>query len=154
MPSFIKHHKDFWTGIIFVFFGLAAVIIGRDYPMGTAGRMGPAYFPTVLGWLLALVGVIAIVRSFFREEPDRMGRFAIKETILVLLGVILFAFTVRGGGLVIAVMLLMMVSAFASAKFKLGSSLAVAVGITAFAVLVFIKALGLPLAIIGPWFGG
>ncbi len=154
MPAFIKHHKDFWTGVIFVFFGLAAIIIGLDYPMGTAGRMGPAYFPSVLGGLLALVGLAGIIRSFFREEEERMGRFAFKEAFFVLFAVVLFAFTVRGAGLVVAVMLIMMVSAFASSKFKLASSLAVSVGMTIFAVVVFIKALGLPLAIFGPWFGG
>ena len=154
MPACIKHHKDFWTGVIFVFFGLAAIIVGRDYPMGTAGRMGPAYFPSVLGGLLALVGVAAIIRSFFREEEERMGRFAFKEVALVLLGVVLFAATVRGAGLVVAVVLLMMVSAMASSKFRFLSSGAVVIGMTIFAVVVFIKALGLPLAIFGPWFGG
>ena len=154
MPSFIKHHKDFWTGIIFIFFGLAAIIIGRDYNMGTAGRMGPAYFPTVLGGLLAVVGLIAVIRSFFREETDPMGRFAVKECILVLTGVVLFAFLVRGGGLVAAVMALMLVSALASKKFNWRTSIPVAIGVTAFSVLVFIKALGLPLSIVGPWFGG
>src|SRR3546814_87740 len=64
MPSFIRHPKDFWTGVIFLFVGLAAVILGRDYTMGTAGRMGTAYFPTVLGGLLALIGLVAVVRSF------------------------------------------------------------------------------------------
>lgn len=154
MPSFIRHQKDFWTGVIFIVIGLAAVIIGRDYPLGTAGRMGPAYFPTVLGGLLALIGLAAVVRSFFRTDGEPIGKFAIKETILILVSVILFAFLVRGAGLVAAVVAIVLVSGMASAKFKWKSGLLLAAGMTAFAVLIFIKLLGLPIAIFGPWFGG
>lgn len=153
MPSLIRHPKDFWTGIIFLFVGLAAVIIGRDYTMGTAGRMGPAYFPTILGALLALIGVAAVVRSFFRVgEP--VGKLAIKETILILSAVVLFGFLVRGGGLVIAVCAVVMISGYASAKFKWRTAIPLAIGLALAAVLIFIKLLGLPIAIIGPWFGG
>lgn len=154
MPSFIRHHKDFWTGVIFVCFGLAAVIIGRDYPMGTAGRMGPAYFPTVLGALLALIGLAGIIRSFVRKDGEPIGRFAIKETILVLAAVVLFAFLVRGAGLIAAVVAIVLVSGLASAKFKWKSGVLLAVGLAAFSVVIFVKLLGLPIAIIGPWFGG
>lgn len=134
--------------------GLAAVIIGRDYPMGTAGRMGPAYFPTVLGGLLALIGLAAIVRSFFREAEDEIGKFAIKETILILSGVILFAFLIRGAGMVVSVIAIVLVSALASAKFQWKGGIALAVGLAIFAILVFVKLLGLPIPIFGPWFGG
>jgi hypothetical protein len=47
MALSIRHPKDFWTGVIYIAFGLAAIIIGRDYEMGTATKMGPAYFPIV-----------------------------------------------------------------------------------------------------------
>lgn len=153
LPSFIRHPKDFWTGIIFLFIGLSAIIIGRDYAMGTAGKMGPAYFPSILGGLLALIGLAAVVRSFFREgEP--VGKFAIKETILILTGVLLFGFLIRGAGLVAAVFAIILFSAYASAKFKWVHGIALAAGMTAFAVLVFVKLLGLPIAVFGPWFGG
>jgi len=151
--SFIRHPKDFWTGVIFIVIGLAAVIIGRDYNMGTAGKMGPAYFPTILGGLLALIGVAAMVRAFFHDgEP--VGKFAIKETILILTGVLLFGFLVRGAGLVVAVFAIIMFSAYASAKFKWIPAIALAIGAAVFAVVVFVEALGLPIAIFGPWFGG
>lgn len=153
MPSFIRHPKDFWTGIIFLIIGLAAILIGRDYAMGTAGKMGPAYFPTILGGLLALIGLVAAVRSFFREgEP--IEKFAIKETILILSGVLLFGFLIRGAGLVAAIFAVVLFSAFASAKFKVLHGIALAAGMTVFAVVVFVKLLGLPIAIFGPWFGG
>jgi hypothetical protein len=153
VPRSIRHPKDFWTGIIFLVVGLAAVIIGRNYPMGTAGRMGPAYFPTILGGLLALIGVAAIVRAFFRQgEP--IGKLAIKETILVLTAVLLFGFLIRGGGVLISVFAIIVVSGYASTHFKWRYAIPVAIGLSAFAILVFIKLLGLPIDIIGPWFGG
>ncbi len=152
MPSFIRHPKDFWTGTIFLFFGLAAVIIGQDYPMGTAGKMGPAYFPTVLGSLLALIGATAVIRSFVRSgEP--VGKFYIKEIILILSAVLLFGALMRGAGLIAAVAVLVVLSAYASPKFKWGPALLLAGGLAAFSVLVFVKLLGLPMPMVGPWFG-
>ena len=150
MPSFIRHPKDFWTGVLFLATGLAAVLIGRDYTMGTAGRMGPAYFPTVLGALLALIGGVAVIRSFVRQgEP--IEKFHLRELGLVLGAVILFGALIRGAGLAPAALALIVLSAYASPQFKWGSTLLLGVGMASFAVLVFVKLLGLPLPIFGPW---
>ncbi len=66
----IKNEKDFWAGLMFMGFGLAAVIIASlNYQMGTAVRMGPAYFPTVLGGLLAILGFIVFLRAFLSKLP-------------------------------------------------------------------------------------
>lgn len=152
VPAFIRHQKDFWTGIIFLFFGLSAVIIGMDYPMGSAGRMGPAYFPTVLGGLLTLVGMIGVIRSFIRTG-EAVGKFHIKELVLILSAVLLFGFLMRGAGLVPAALVLILMSAYASPKFVWKEALLLAVGLSIFAVAVFVKLLGLPMPILGPWLG-
>ncbi len=60
----IVNGKDFWAGLMFIAFGAAFMIISRNYPMGSALRMGPAYFPTVLGGLMAVLGAIVLFRSF------------------------------------------------------------------------------------------
>ena len=152
MPSFIRDPKDFWSGVIFVVFGLAAVIIGNDYSMGTAGRMGPAYFPTILGGLLTLIGSIGIVRSMVKSG-GAVGRFAVREIVLVMLSVIVFGILVRGAGLALAVIAVIMVSGYASIKFKVVPYLLLAVGMAVFCVLIFVKALGLPMPMFGPWLG-
>ncbi|WP_395408006.1 tripartite tricarboxylate transporter TctB family protein [Pseudoduganella sp. UC29_106] len=152
MPAFIRHPKDFWTGVIFLCMGLAAVIIGRDYTMGTAGRMGPGYFPTILGGILAVIGVIAMIRSFARPG-EAIGRFYIKNLLLVLVAVLLFGFLMRDAGLVPAILAVVLVSAYASPKFTWGPSLLIAIGLAVFAVVVFVKLLGLPMPILGPWLG-
>ena len=48
----IRGQQDFWSGLLFVGFGAVALVIGRDYAMGTAMRMGPGYFPMILAGLL------------------------------------------------------------------------------------------------------
>jgi hypothetical protein len=149
----IRSIKDFWSGLIYIFFGSSAIILGRDYGMGTALKMGPAYFPALLGVLLVLVGAISILRSFFIHGTP-IGDIAFKGLTLVVASVILFGMTVRGAGLAIALPLLVIVSAAASSRFRWGWTLAIAVGLTLFCVVVFIKGLGVPLPVIGPWFGG
>lgn len=150
MPNLVKHPKDFWTGVIFLVIGLSAVLIGRDYSMGSAARMGPAYFPTVLGGLLTLIGALAVFRSL-RKQGEAIEKFHIRELAIVLGGVVLFGVLVRGAGLVPAAVSLIVISAYASPQFKWHEALLLGVGMAGFAVLVFIKLLGLPLAAFGPW---
>ncbi len=153
MTSHIRNPKDFWAGFIYATVGLAAIIIGRDYGMGTASKMGPAYFPSVLGGLLVLIGLIAIVRSFLRPgEP--LGSFAYRGAALVLGSTVLFGALVRGAGVVIALLVLVIMSAYASIKFRWWPSIAIAIVLVVFSVLIFIKGLGVPLPLLGSWFGG
>ncbi|HEX6829597.1 MAG TPA: tripartite tricarboxylate transporter TctB family protein [Burkholderiales bacterium] len=153
MKSIVRGPKDFWAALIYIGIGLAAVLIGRDYGMGTAFKMGPAYFPTVLGGALTLVGVISLVRSFLRKgEP--VGAIAFRPLLLVVAAIVACGFLVRGAGVAVALPVLVVVSALASAKFRWGPALALAIGVTVFCVLVFLKGLGVPLPILGPWFGG
>jgi len=148
----IRNPKDFWTGAIFLAFGGAAVLLARDYPFGTTFKMGPGYFPTVLGALLALVGLITVLRGLLRPGTA-VGALAYREILLILTATVLFGLLLRGAGLIVAVVLLVMVSAYASRYFRWGTAVALGAGMAAFCVLVFVKALGLPLPILGPWFG-
>ena len=66
---FIRAPKDFWAGLMFLAFAALAIVTASGYSMGRGGRMGPGYFPTLLGWALAFLGVILVVRSLaFRGE--------------------------------------------------------------------------------------
>jgi Tripartite tricarboxylate transporter TctB family len=148
----IRNPKDFWTGVIYLVFGLGAVVIGRDYSMGTATKMGPAYFPTVLGYLLALIGAIAVVRAFIQPGTP-IGRFAVKNLAIVLGATVLYGLLVRGAGLAVAVFVLVMGSAWASISFRWAPSIVLAVGLAVFSVAVFIWGLGLPIPAVGLWLG-
>jgi len=149
----IRSSRDFWTGLIYLFFGAGAILIARDYGMGTGGKMGPAYFPTILGGLLLIIGAISVIRSFLSHGAP-IGTFAFKGLALVSASVLLFGIVVRSAGLAIALPLLVIISAYASTRFRWWPTLIMAVGLTIFCVLVFLKGLGIPLPIIGPWFGG
>jgi len=149
----IRSSKDFWTGLIYLFFGVSAILIARDYGMGTGGKMGPAYFPTILGGLLVVIGVISVIRSFIAHGAP-IGTLAFKGLLLVSVSVLIFGILVRGAGLAVSLPLLVIISAYASTRFRWGPTLLIAAGLTIFCSLVFIKGLGIPLPIIGPWFGG
>ena len=152
MNPIARNGKDFWTGVIYIVVGSGAWIISRDYGMGSAVKMGPAYFPTILGILLTLIGIISVVRSFLKSGSP-IGTVAWKGLVLIVVSTLLFGMIVRGAGLIIALPLLVIVSAFASARFSWKTSLAEAAGITVFCIVVFLKGLGVPLPILGSWFG-
>ncbi|WP_020654691.1 tripartite tricarboxylate transporter TctB family protein [Massilia niastensis] len=152
MRSTLRSPKDFWSGIMFLAFSLAIVLIAREYPMGTAGQMGPGFFPTMLGWVLAAIAVVTLLGSL-TTDGEPLERFAYKDMALILGAVLLFGFLVRGAGLVVAIPLLILISAFGSAKFRWRPTVALAIGATVFCVLLFVKALGLPLPVLGPWLG-
>jgi hypothetical protein len=149
----IRSTKDFWTGLIYIFFGGSAVVIARGYSMGTAVKMGPAYFPTILGGLLAAIGAIAVIRSFIVPGTP-ITAFSFKGLILVSVSTLVFGFVVRGAGLAVALPLLVVISAVASTRFRWRPTLIMAAGLTISCILVFLKGLGIPLPIIGPWLGG
>jgi hypothetical protein len=148
-----RNPKDFWAGLIYLFFGVSAIVIAQDYPMGTAFRMGPAYFPTILGGVLVVIGAISMARSFIMAGTS-IGEFGFKGLGLVIAAVVAFGFFVRGAGLVAALPLLVMIGAYASVRFQWRTAIIMAAGLTIFCALVFVTGLGIPLPIIGPWLGG
>ena len=153
MTPRIRNIKDFWTGIIYVAFGAAVIFIGREYGMGTGTKMGPAYFPTVLSLLLILIGIISLIRSFIQAGTP-ISTIAFRGLFLVIVSILLFGLIVRGAGLVIALPVLVIVSAYASIQFRWKPTLALAVAMTFGCILIFLKGLGVPLPILGSWFGG
>lgn len=149
----IRHPKDFWAGLIFTASGLAFGILAQDYEMGTATKMGPAYFPTVLAVLLTIIGMATTIRAFVVDGPPLRG-FAVKAVLLALGPIVLFGFVLRGVGLAAALLALALISAYASVRFRWRAAVPLAIGLTIFSVLVFVKGLGLPIPIVGRWLGG
>jgi hypothetical protein len=151
LERIFRNPKEFWVGIIYVVIGSVALYLGRELEMGRAGEMGPAYFPTILCALLIGVGVISLARSFFRTGTP-IGKLAIRGMTLITLGIVLFGVLVRGAGLAVALPALVLVCSFASTRFRWSTTIFMAAGITVFCVLVFLKGLGIPLPVLGPWF--
>jgi hypothetical protein len=145
--------RDLASGAIYLACGVAALLIARGYGMGTALRMGPGYFPSVLAGLLALIGLASLVRGL-RPTTEERPRFAWRKALFVLLPVVAFGLLLRPAGLVVAVPVLVVGSATASVRFRWWHALALAAGLTAFCLLVFVKGLRVPLPVLGSWFGG
>jgi len=153
MASIIKHPKDFYAGLMYASVGAIAFVIARNYNMGSSVRMGPAFFPTVLASLLMLAGTASIIRSFlYQGEAESIGRFAWRELALILGSIVLFGLIVRGAGLAPSLVLLVMISALASRKFRVKPAILLALVTTTLCAAVFVKGLGLPLAVFGTWF--
>ena len=145
----IRNPKDFLAGLMFIAFGLAAVILAYNYNMGTAARMGPAYFPKVLGGVLAVLGAIILVESFV-VEGTAPKNFALRPLILILLSTIIFGVLLRPLGLVLALFALIVVSALGGHEFKWKEVLILFVILAAGSVAVFVYGLQLQFPI-WPW---
>jgi putative tricarboxylic transport membrane protein len=139
----ILNNKDVWAGLMLIAIGAAAVLIARNYPFGTALRMGPGYFPIVLGGLLILFGVYMLA-SGLRQPQEIAGTWSLRALIILPLSLVLFGVLMERAGFVPAMLVLIFGSATASTEFRLVEALLFSIGLTALSVAVFVWALGLP----------
>lgn len=145
----IKDAKDFWSGVMFAAFGLAFIVFSRRYDMGTAARMGPAYFPTVLGGLLLLLGVGVSIKGLTAKTDDgRVAPFHFKPLILVLGAVVAFGLLLRPAGLMVALAALVFISSLGSDEFRLRDVLLLTVALALLVLAVFIWGLGLTVPVL------
>ena len=79
----IKNGKDFWAGAMFIGFGVWFMLVAQNYTMGSAVRMGPAYFPTALGGLLAVLGAMVFFRAFVSKFEHPLKVFPFRWPYLV-----------------------------------------------------------------------
>ena len=142
----IRAPKDFWSGVMFCGFAAVALIAARGYSVGGAGKMGPGYFPLLLGGLLFALGAVLIVRSLvLAGEP--VPRFHVWPLIVIAVAVCLFGALIEPLGLVVVLAVLIALSAWAGAEFRLTETVALAAVLILFSIGVFVYALGLPLNI-------
>ena len=139
----IKSPKDFWAGLMFIAFGLFFMIGARNYQLGSAARMGPAYFPTMLGGLMAVIGGIVFSRSLV-VKGGKVPAIPLRLLLIITLSIIVFGYLLKPIGLVLARVFLVVVSAFAGQEFKLKEVLLLSAVLVILSVLIFVKGLGLP----------
>jgi hypothetical protein len=143
--------KDLIAGAVFIAIG-AVFTIGAmiDLRMGTAFQMGPGYFPTVIGGILIVLGIL-IALTAVGSAPSPYGPVSWRGLMLITLAPILFGVLVRGLGLVLSLGLVVAISTFASRRMTAPLALALTAGLTLFCIAVFSYGLGLPLRLFGPW---
>jgi hypothetical protein len=142
----IRHPKDFLSGLIFVAFGVAAIVLGSGYPLGTAARMGPGYFPRILGILLIALGGALSLRAL-RTSGSPLPGWKWRPVIVVLVSVIVFGLVVTHIGLVLATVGLIVASSAASGEFRPKEALISGIVLAALAVGVFVIGLKIQLPI-------
>ena len=136
----VRNQRDFWSAAMFVIFGLLFIVWSMDYQFGTAQRMGPGYFPTVLGALLiglgVLVGLPTVKAGSAATQVEKIGW----RGLLVILGaVILYAVLLPRLGFVAALVVLVILSAMASEEFAWRETLISVAVLGVCSYLVFVR---------------
>jgi hypothetical protein len=145
----VKSPQDFGAAILFLAIGIAGVYFGRDLTFGSAARMGPGYFPILLSYIIALIGVIVGLKSLTIEGPP-IEPVKLRPLVFILVAVLAFGFLIEQVGLAITAAGLAIFAAYARRDVNLKETVLLAVGLALFAVAVFAYALGQPLPI---WWG-
>jgi hypothetical protein len=153
----IKSQRDFFSGVMFGVVGLAFALGARSYNLGTGARMGPGYFPLLLGILLALLGLLIIFNSFRSKAVggDKIGKWAWKPLGFVLGANLAFGVLLGGlpsiklpsMGLIAGIYVLTIVASLAGQNFKLRNVLILATVLAIGSYLAFIVLLKLQIPV-------
>ena len=143
----LRRNKDFWAGLMLIGIGAAAMFIARDYRFGSASRMGPGFFPTLLGGILAVFGVV-IAALGLRGGEKIQGSLSLRALILLPLSLVLFGILMGVAGFVPALVALVFLSAASGKEFRFGEVLVMTALLTGGATALFIWGLGLPYPLI------
>jgi len=140
----IKNQEDFWAGVMFVIFGAFFVILGVQYKIGTAAKMGPGYFPTLLGVIVIFLGIIISGSSLSTTEAGpKTTKFGWPSLFFILGSVVLFGLLLRPLGLILSLFILIATSSYASKKFSWRSMLVNSAVLILMCVAIFVWALQL-----------
>ncbi|MDI6029183.1 tripartite tricarboxylate transporter TctB family protein [Corticibacterium sp. UT-5YL-CI-8] len=147
--------KDFLLGAFYIAVG--AIYGGytlEDLPIGSALNMGPGYFPLVLSALLIIIGVIVALRTtVMLSDEAAFSNFPWRGFIMISLASIAFALLARGAGIILASIVTVMIASWASREATWKSSMVTSIILAAFCAAVFVYGMGLPLGMLGTWFG-
>ena len=149
----IKSQKDFFSGLLFTAVGVAFAWGATKYSLGTAARMGPGYFPLMLGILMAILGGVITFKALVveTEDGDKVGRWALKPLFFIISANLLFG-RMLGGlpsikfpafGLIVGIYALTFVASLAGEEFKFKEVAVLATILAVMSYLAFIVLLKL-----------
>jgi len=149
----IKSQKDFFSGLMFAAVGVGFAVGATNYTIGQASRMGPGYFPLILGILLAVLGAIISLQSFSSKAPDGdlIGKWAWKPLFFVLGANLVFGLMLGGlpsigfpsFGLIVAIYALVFIASMAGPKVPFKEQIVLATLLAVGSYFAFIKLLNL-----------
>jgi hypothetical protein len=151
--SFIKNPKDFFAGILFIIIAGVFASQLRELPIGSAFRMGPGYFPMLVAGLLGALGLVIMVGGL-RAKGEPISYVPWRGLLLIVVPVVFFGLTLKGLGFVPSLAITVFATTLASVHWNLWTALINTAVLTLSSWLIFIKALGLPISVFGPWVGG
>lgn len=141
--------QDLVGGLALTALGLfAAYYANEHYEIGDLRRMGPGFFPVSLGLTLAVLGLLVALPAWFRQGP--IIRPAWKTLGLVLLSLVVFSFTLKTLGVVLATMLAVFISSLADQGIRWKTRLMLSVGVAVVTYIIFIMGLSMVLPV-WPW---
>jgi hypothetical protein len=143
----IELNRDVWAGVMLAGIGAAALFVARDYRFGSALRMGPGFFPTVLSWILMAFGIGITILGLCRRQKTA-DHVSARALILIPLSLVMFGILMKLTGFVLSLAALVFVSAAAGRQFELKEVVLLTVTLTAAAVALFIWGLELPYPLI------
>ena len=143
----IKSERDFWSGIAFLLTGLGFGWGAMSYAFGDSARPGPAYFPFGLGIMLAILGAFIVFEALTidTEDGEKIGAWAWKPLAWTLVAVLFFGWALPLLGMLIALPLLVLITARAGDEFHWGEALLNAAILTVGSWAIFVWALKLTL---------
>ncbi len=144
--SRVKDQKDFWSGILFIVFGCTGLWLGRDFAIGTLSKMGPGFFPDLMSIALIGIGVLLGARSLV-VPGDPLERIAFWPQLLILAGIVAFGLLIERVGLAVAVLAVAAISGIAAQGLRWYELAALALAMSAFAVVLFVTLLGQPIPV-------
>ena len=123
----IKSQQDFFAGLMFLVVGGGFAWGATTYSVGTSARMGPGYFPLLLGILLGIIGAAIMFKATVVEtvDGDKIGKWAWKQIFFIISANLLFgvllaglpSFGVPAMGLIVAIYGLTFVASLAGNQF-------------------------------------
>lgn len=143
--------REILAGVTFLVFGVGFAVGATSYQVGDPVRMGPGYFPLVVGVLLAVLGVVIIVKPTSPDESGPLTMPSWRAVALIVGAFIVFALTVRGLGLAPSTFLAATMASLSSPQMRLPAALGLSLALTVVSVLVFVFALSLRMPLWGPW---
>lgn len=138
----LRVSTDLLSGLLFAALGATALYVSWRYPAGTAARMGPGYFPHLVGGLLLLLGSILAARALVRPG-ERVGTLDLRPLVFVLIATCAFGFLIERAGLLAASLVLVVAARLARPDFKLAEVLLLAAVLAAGVAALFVYALGM-----------
>ena len=153
----IKSQKDFFAGLMFMGVGAAFAWGATSYSIGTGARMGPGYFPLLLGVMLALLGVAIIFNALVVESAngDKIGTWAYRPLVYIIGANVIFGVCLGGlpsikipaMGMMFGIYVLTFVASMAEKGMNVKKTFMLATVLAAISYVAFVKVLKLQFAV-------